>query len=579
MTPFFKTPVGVVLFTQARVLWASFLLTFVIEMIAIAPILYMLNTYDRVLSSRSFVTLVSLTAVLVLVYLFSSLLEWLRAQILIRLALRLDWELAPDVFDAAYRNQLRRQDVNIHQLLGDLLAFKQFVSSGPALALMELPIAFFYVGIGLLMHPVLAGFTLVSIVVMLVVTYLQQRWTSSVIMSANDQFATANRKAGQFLRHVETSYAMGMEGSARKQWYEAHKQYLELQTSASESAGGLGSFLGLLQKVLPSFALGLGAWLAINDMISASMVFAASMLINKAIAPIQKTLGFWKAIIGARQAYNRLNGLLMDYRAKVRGMPLPAPKGQLVIDNLSLTPPGHKSAVLANLTATLTPGTVTAVVGPMGSGKSTLARGLVGIWKPSEGSVRLDGAEMDSWERDEIGPHLGYVAQDIGFFEGTVAQNIARLGEVEPDEVVKAAQRVGMHEIILKFPMGYNTPLGEGSAFVMSGGQKQRLSIARAVYKNPKLLILDEPNSALDEEGEKILGQLILEMKSTGCTVVAITHRPSLVGLADNLMVLQGGKMVAFGPTTQVVEQFRQKQAGPAASADVSGSTPTGAAA
>jgi ABC-type protease/lipase transport system fused ATPase/permease subunit len=319
--------------------------------------------------------------------------------------------------------------------------------------------------------------------------------------------------------------------------------------------------------------------LAINDMISASMVFAASMLINKAIAPIQKTLGFWKAIIGARQAYNRLNGLLMDYRAKVRGMPLPAPKGQLVIDNLSLTPPGHKSAVLANLTATLTPGTVTAVVGPMGSGKSTLARGLVGIWKPSEGSVRLDGAEMDSWERDEIGPHLGYVAQDIGFFEGTVAQNIARLGEVEPDEVVKAAQRVGMHEIILKFPMGYNTPLGEGSAFVMSGGQKQRLSIARAVYKNPKLLILDEPNSALDEEGEKILGQLILEMKSTGCTVVAITHRPSLVGLADNLMVLQGGKMVAFGPTTQVVEQFRQKQAGPAASADVSGSTPTGAAA
>jgi ABC-type protease/lipase transport system fused ATPase/permease subunit len=215
----------------------------------------------------------------------------------------------------------------------------------------------------------------------------------------------------------------------------------------------------------------------------------------------------------------------------------------------------------------------------MGSGKSTLARGVVGIWKPSEGSVRLDGVEMDSWERDEIGPHLGYVAQDIGFFEGTVAQNIARLGEVDPDEVVKAAQRVGMHEIILKFPMGYNTPLGEGSAFVMSGGQKQRLSIARAVYKTPKLLILDEPNSALDEEGEKILGQLILEMKTAGCTVVAITHRPALVGLADNLMVLQAGKMVAFGPTAQVVDQFRQKQAVPAASADVSGSTPTGAAA
>lgn len=554
MIPFFKSPVGVVLFTQARVLWASFILTFVIEVAAITPILYMLNTYDRVMSSRSFVTLVSITVVMVLVFLFSSLLEWLRAQVLIRLALKLDWELAPDVFDAAYRSQLRRQDVNIHQLLGDLLSFKQFVSAGPALALMELPIAFFYVGIGFIMHPALAAFTLAAILVMLITTYLQQRMSSSVIMAANDQFAATNRTASQFLRNVESSYAMGMESAARKNWYESHKKYLELQTSASESAGGIGSFLGLLQKVLPSFALGLGAWLAINDLISASMVFAASMLITKAIAPIQKILGHWKAIIGARQAFHRLNSLLVEYRAQSKGMALPAPSGQLVMEGLSLIPPGHKSAVVEGVNAVLAPGSVTVIVGSMGCGKSSLARGLLGIWAPATGSVRLDGVEMSSWDRDEVGPHVGYVAQDFGFFDGTVAQNIARLGTVDPEQVVLAAQRVGMHEVILNFPQGYNTPLRDGSTFMMSGGQKQRLAIARAIYNTPKLLVLDEPNSALDESGEHLLGKLIRDLSALGTTIVAITHRPALVSLAHNLMVLQAGRMLKFGPTTEVID-------------------------
>ena len=561
MIPFFKSPVGVVLFTQARVLWASFILTFVIEVAAITPILYMLNTYDRVMSSRSFVTLVSITVVMVLVFLFSSLLEWLRAQVLIRLALKLDWELAPDVFDAAYRSQLRRQDINIHQLLGDLLSFKQFVSAGPALALMELPIAFFYVGIGFIMHPALAAFTLAAIVVMLITTYLQQRLSSSVIMAANDQFAATNRTASQFLRNVESSYAMGMESAARKLWYESHKKYLELQTSASESAGGIGSFLGLLQKVLPSFALGLGAWLAINDLISASMVFAASMLITKAIAPIQKILGHWKAIIGARQAFHRLNSLLVEYRAQSKGMALPAPSGQLVMEGLSLIPPGHKSAVVAGVSAVLAPGSVTVIVGSMGCGKSSLARGLLGIWAPATGSVRLDGVEMSSWDRDEVGPHVGYVAQDFGFFDGTVAQNIARLGTVDAEQVVLAAQRVGMHEVILNFPQGYNTPLRDGSTFMMSGGQKQRLAIARAIYNTPKLLVLDEPNSALDESGEHLLGKLIRDLSALGTTIVAITHRPALVSLAHNLMVLQAGRMVKFGPTTEVIEWSQNNKA------------------
>lgn len=560
MVPFFKTPVGSILFTQSRVLWASFVLTFFIELSAIAPILYMLNTYDRVVSSRSLVTLASITVVLVVLYLFVGLLEWIRTQILVRLALKLDWELAPDVFDAAYRSQLRNKDVNIHQLLGDLLSFKQFMTAGPALALMELPLAFVFVLVGFAMHPVLAAFTLASIVVLMASTYLHQRWTASVIMTANNQFAEANRQASLLLRHVETSYALGMESVARRHWYSAHKKYLETQSNASDLGGRVGGIVGLMNKLLPSLALGVGAWLAINDQITPSMVFAASMLITKAIGPVQKTLAHWKPTIEARQAFDRLNSLLIGYRAHEKSMPLPAPKGLMTLDAVSVTPSGHKSPVLEGVSAVIQPGTMLAVVGPMGSGKSTLARALVGIWTPSSGSVRLDGVEISSWDRDEIGPHIGYMSQDIGFFEGSVAQNIARLGEIDPEQVVLAAQRVGMHETILQFPQGYNTPIGETSSFVMSGGQRQRIAMARAIYRSPRLLVLDEPNSALDDEGEKILARLIQEFKAQGCTIVAISHRPGLVGLADQLMVLQAGRMIGLGPTHEVVQEFQKRQ-------------------
>lgn len=561
MAAFANTPIGTQLFKQSKVLLSALVLTFIIELAALGPIIYMLNTYDRVVSSRSLVTLLSLTAVLVLVYLFAGILEWIRSQILVRLSLKLDWELAPDVFDAAYRQQIRSKDVNIHQLLGDLISFKQFVSSGPALALMELPMALIAVLVGLLMHPVLAVFTAAAIVILLLTTYLQQKLTSSTLMDANNQYALSNRKAMMLLRNVETSYAMGMESVARKHWYEEHKKHLELQSTASELAGGVGGFIGLLNKLLPSFALGLGAYLAINDLITASMVFAASMLINKAIAPIQKILGNWKSIIEARQAYARLNELLQDYRAKAKSMALPAPKGHFVVKGLSIKPGASKDPVLEGLNFEVQPGTVLAVVGPMGSGKSTLAKAMVGIWAPSEGSVRLDGVEISQWDRDEVGPHIGFVAQESGFFDGSVAQNIARLGDVNPELVVQAATRVGMHEIILKMPMGYNTPIGEGSPYVLSGGQKQRLSIARAIYNSPKVLVLDEPNSALDDEGEKILARLIDEFKKMGHTIVAVTHRPALVGLADQLLVLQAGRMVAMGPPHEVVKKFQQQNA------------------
>lgn len=552
-----KTPLGAIVITQRKFFWACMLMTFVIEMIGLMPVIYMLNTYDRVVSSKSMVTLVSLTTVFLLFYAFSGVLEWVRTQMMVRLALRLDWEIAPEVFDAAYRKQLSPEPVNTHQLLNDVAVFKQFLTSAPALAVMELPMAAIFVVTGLVMHPLIAVFALVSIVVLLLNAWAQQRLTSGLLKEANNQYAEANRKASTLMRHVETSYAMGMEASARRHWYEAHKAYLQSQTLASQLAGSTGSLLGFFPKVLPSLALGLGAYLAIHDQITASMVFAASMIITKAIGPINKIIGSWKMMIEASQAFARINHLLQGRAAQPTPMALPAPTGDLLVEGLTYRVDHRKEPVLQDVSVRVQAGEVLGVVGVTGSGKSSLAKALVGIITPSAGAVRLDGVDVSSWHRDELGPHLGYVAQDLGFFEGSVAQNIARMGEVNADAVVQAAQMVGLHHTILQLPLGYDTPLSEANAVLLSGGQRQRLALARAVYGLPKLLVLDEANSALDEEGERMLGQVIQAFKARGSTVVAVTHRNSLLQHCDVLMVMHGGRMLACGPTAAVIQRFK----------------------
>ena len=554
-----KQPVKKILMQTRQAFFFAMGLTFVIDILSITPLLYMMSAFDRVLSSRSGVTLVSLTLVVIAFYVFWSALEWIRSRLMIRLSLRIDWDLAADVFDASFRRYVGRKNVNVQQLLGDLQSLRQFMTGPPVLSIMDAPFAFVFIGIGAVFHPFLAIFAFCASLLMLIVTYLTTKVTTPILKEANDANTEASRVAGNSLRHAEATLALGMLGAVRKRWYDQHRNYLTNQVSASEATGLMGGVSGFLQKALPSLQMALGVWLAMENLITGGMVIVASMLISKSVAPIQKLLAHWKDIVAARQAYERLNDLLADDFENTQKMQLPAPQGKLDVVQAVGVPPGHNKAVVAGIDFALRPGEVLAVVGPSAAGKSSFAKMLMGLWKPASGSIRLDGVELSDWSHDEVGPLVGYVPQEIDFFEGTVADNIARLGEIDPAKVVHAAQLIDMHDTILTFPKGYDTPLGE-TGFALSGGQRQRLAIARAVYGMPKYVVMDEPNSNLDEVGENALVKTVQALKANGCTVVLTTHRPRLVGVVDKMLVLKAGRQVAFGDAREMLEAVRKLQ-------------------
>lgn len=559
-----NNPLREVLGQCRQAFWLTAVLTFVIELLSISPILYMMNMFDRVLSSRSHVTLVSLTVLILGLYVFWSALEWLRARLMVRISMRVDWDLAAATFDAAFRRYVGRKKVDVHQVLGDLLQVRQFLTGQPILALMSAPFAVLFIIVGAFFHPYLAVFILVASAILLVVSYMTQRVTTPVLREANEAKADSNRIAAQSLQHAETALALGMQAPIRRRWYQRHQGYLGMQAHASEAAGVMGGASGFLQHAFPSLQMALAVYLAIEGQITGGMVIAATFLITKAVAPIQKLLGNWSEIVGARQSFERLELLLLEDDIHQDRLSLPPPKGRLLVEHVVALPAGTKKPVIDNVSFTMMPGEVTAIVGPSAAGKTSLVRLLVGIWRPVSGSVRLDGANVADWVRDDLGQHIGYVPQDIGFFEGTVAENIARLGPVDDTQVVTAAKLAGMHETILSFPNGYETPLGE-TGHVLTGGQRQRLAIARALYGTPRYIVMDEPNAALDDASERSLIVLIRALKNDGCTVLFTTHRPQLIAAADQLLVLAHGRQVGFGPVAELLAAARQASAPAAA--------------
>jgi PrtD family type I secretion system ABC transporter len=481
---------------------------------------------------------------------------------MVRLSLRIDWDLSADIFDASFRRYVGRKNVDVHQLLGDLTNLRQFLTGQGVLTLMDAPFAIVFIIIGGIFHPYLAVFALVSSLLMLVASYLTQKVTTPILKVANDANAEAARVASNSLRHAESTVALGMMGAIRQKWYNQHHRYLQNQVNASEASGLMGGVSGFLQKSLPSLQMALGAFLAMEGLITGGMVMAASMLISKAVAPIQKLIGQWKELVAAKQSYDRLNALLADDAKREMQMQLPSVMGSLDVSKATAVPPGHNKPVLIDIDFKVRPGQAVAIVGPSAAGKTCLARLLVGIWKPAKGSVRLDAVELSDWNPDEYGPQIGYVPQEIEFFEGTVAENIARLGAIDPEKVVQATKLIGMHEIILSFPKGYDTELGE-TGYALSGGQRQRLAIARAFYGIPKYIVMDEPNANLDEVGESALVQAVAFLKSQGSAIVMTTHRPRLVSVVDSLLVLRNGQQVGFGPAEDMINAVRNLQVVP----------------
>ena len=557
-----RKPIESVLYQCRRTFYFAFFITFVADLLSIAPLLYMMNVFDRVISSRSGITLVSLTLLILAIYVFWSAIEWIRSRLLVRLSLRIDWDLSADIFDASFRRYVGRKNINVHQLLGDLTTMRQFMTGQGVLTIMDAPFAIIFIIIGGLFHPYLAVFAIITSVLMVMVSYFTLKVTTPILKVANDANAEASRVASNSLRQAEATLALGMMGAIRQRWYNQHHKYLQNQVNASEASGLMGGMSGFLQKALPSLQMALGAYLAMAGLITGGMVMAATMLISKSVAPIQKLVANWKDLVAAKQSYERLNALLEEDTKREMQMQLPSVMGSLDVSKASAVPPGHNKPVLLDIDFKARPGQAIAIVGPSAAGKTCLARLLVGIWKPARGSVRLDAVELSDWNPDEFGPQIGYVPQEIEFFEGTVAENIARLGEINPEKVVQAAKLIGMHEIILSFPKGYDTELGE-TGFALSGGQRQRLAIARAFYGMPKYIVMDEPNANLDEVGESALVQAVSYLKSQGTTIVMTTHRPRLVSVVDSLLVLRNGQQVGFGPAEEMINAVRNLQVVP----------------
>ncbi|MES2018333.1 MAG: type I secretion system permease/ATPase [Pseudomonadota bacterium] len=522
------------------------------NLLMLVPSLYMLQVYDRVLASANEVTLAMLTVMVLGAYLVMSALELIRSFVLVRVGAAFDMQLNKRIYSAAFEQNLKQAGGNAGQALSDLVSLRQFLTGNGVFAFFDAPWFPVYLVVIFLFEPALGWFALAGTAVLVALAYINERVSKKPLAEANSMAVAANLLATNNLRNAEVIEAMGMLPNLMGRWFKMHGKFLHLQAEASEKAGLVSAVTKFVQLSLQSLVLGFGALLVIEGKMSAGMMIAASILVGRALAPVQQLIGVWKSFSTTRSAYERLTALLEANPVRSNAMSLPKPVGALAVEAVSAAPPGSKVMVLKGINFAIAPGDVLGVIGPSGSGKSTLARLLVGVWPALAGKVRLDGADIYQWNKAELGPHLGYLPQDVELFGGTVSENIARFGDIDAEAVVLAAQRAGVHDMVLHLPQGYDTLLGDGGAG-LSGGQRQRLGLARAMYGDPSVLVLDEPNSNLDDVGEQALVGAIAELRKRGKTVVLITHRTSVIGITTKLLLLRDGAADMFGPTEQVL--------------------------
>ena len=540
----------------------------VCSLLVLAPSGYMLEVYDRVVNSRNHTTLVMLTLLVLGAYMVMELLEWARSEVMRAASVELDRRMSGRIFSAIFEANLRRLPGGTQQPLHDFRLVRDFLYSPVLLALLESPISLVMMVLLFLISPVLGWSALVFAVLQTFVAWLNERSTKPPLMQANRAAIEAQQYADNTLRNAEVIESMGMLRDTHRRWLGKQRDFLDLQALASERAGGFQAVSKLLQTTLSSMLLGLGAWLLLHNQLSGGggMIIVASILGGRMLAPLVQVVSQWQSVVNVRDAWSRVEQLLEAVPAQPRSMALPAPRGALHVEQLVAGAPGNPALILRGVQFALAPGEVLAVVGPSAAGKTTLARLLVGLWPAQGGKVRLDGADIHTWDKAELGVHLGYLPQGVELFEGTLAENIARFAQVEPAKVEAAARAVGLHEFILSLPQGYDSPVGPEGAR-LSGGQRQRVGLARALYGDPVFVVLDEPNSSLDEEGDAALARAIQEGKARGTTFVVMTHRTSVLGVADKMLVLRDGMQQAFGPRDEVLATLQQAKQQPAAPA------------
>ncbi|MDG9977504.1 type I secretion system permease/ATPase [Ectopseudomonas oleovorans] len=534
--------------------------SFFVNALMLVPSFYMLQVYGRVVTSGSISTLVMLTIIMTVLMITMGSLEWARSRVMVRVSTKLDVMLSRQVYRASFKRALDSGGMDASaQPLNDLTGLRQFLTGNGLFAFFDAPWLPIYIGVMFLFHPWFGWLAIASAIILLLLAFANEKLTGKALAEANKQNIAANLYTTKNLRNAEVIESMGMLEALMARWAQRQKKVLLLQSLASDSGGTISSISKTFRTFVQSLVLGLGAYLAVKHELNPGLMIAGSILLGRALAPIDMIIGSWKGFTSARSQYTRLNEILDKQLAEPERMSLPSPKGEVRVENLIISAPGSKAPIIRNVSFAAAAGSIVGVIGPSASGKSTLARALLGVWAPQHGVVRLDGADVNAWDKRELGPHVGYLPQDIELFEGTVGDNIARFGDIDAAKVVEAARIAGVHEMILQLPDGYDTVIG-GDGVNLSGGQRQRIGLARALYGDPRLIVLDEPNSNLDEVGERALAAALRVLKARGATVFVITHRTSILDQLDRLLVLRDGAIALYGPRELVIAELNKQQ-------------------
>jgi ATP-binding cassette, subfamily C, bacterial exporter for protease/lipase len=532
------------------------LFSMVANLLMLAPTLYMLQVYDRVLASQSELTLLAVSLITLFLLMMMSFSEWSRSRVLVRAGVRFDQQLSTRVFNASFESSLGHAQGNPARAFTDLIQIRQFLTGNGIFAFFDAPWTPIYITVIFFLHPLLGVLAIVFALIQGALAWFGHRQTVAPSEAAARAGIDSNVYLQSKLRNAEVIESMGMIDNLRRRWAVSHQAYLNGATVAHDVNSRVVAWSKFIRYTQQSFALGAAALLVIDGQLSPGAMIASNVLISRALLPIDQLVSAWRQSATALAAFLRLEKLLEENPERDENLRRMPPNGDLVLRDVVATAPGRAAPILKGVSFDVPAGSVVAILGPSGSGKSTLARVMMGIWPDVQGEVLLNGLPIQSWNRVELGPHLGYLPQDIELFEGSIAENICRFREVESDRVIEAAKCAGLHEMILRFPKGYDTSIGEAGS-LLSGGQRQRIGLARAVYGDPAVLVLDEPNSNLDDAGEAALVKSVVELKAKGKTVFLITHRPGAVAVADRVMVLQDGRLIADGGRDAVLAQLR----------------------
>ena len=535
------------------------LFSMVANLLMLTPTIYMLQVYDRVMVSQNTGTLVVMSLITLFLFGVLTFSEWSRSKLLVRSGVRLDEVLSKRLFHASYEAHLNPQVTNPSGAFNDLTQLRQFLTGNGIFAFFDAPWAPIYIAVLFMLHPWLGIMAIFFGAVQSVLAWWGNNATKPTQADASKSQLEVNGYLQSKFRNAEVLEAMGMVPYLFRRWSEKNARALGQGMNAQAVSGRVVAWSKFVRYTQQSLALGGGALLVIQGELSPGAMIAANVLMTRALAPIDLMVSTWSGFLSAKEAFIRLRALLEAHpmrHLKLKGI---EPKGDLVLSDVVASAPGRSTPIIKAVSAIMPAGTVTVVLGASGSGKSTLARVILGIWPASSGSVMLDGQAVGSWDRMELGPHIGYLPQDIELFDGSIAENIARAGRVDSEKVIAAAEASGLHTMILRFPKGYDTPMGEAGS-LLSGGQRQRIGLARALYGDPALVVLDEPNANLDDEGEAALVRAVNGLKAKRKTVVLISHRPGIISVADRLLILHEGTVQASGPRDGVLAALQQQR-------------------